>query len=95
MLELLEAPSVASVRGLCTTGALFQTRMQRPGEETAHHGREASSFGASAAVGLGIGWTAATALRVESTQIRSTQGFYIRNRNCGFGEIPCIWVLGP
>ena len=34
-------------------------------------------------------------LRVQWTQIWSMWGFYVRNRNSGFGYIPSIWVLGP
>ena len=34
-------------------------------------------------------------LTVQSTKIWGIYGFYIRNRNNGFGNILCIWVLGP
>ena len=34
-------------------------------------------------------------LRVQSTQISGIYGFYTRNRSSGFGNILCIWVLGP
>ena len=34
-------------------------------------------------------------LRVQSTRTRAFCGFYTRNRNKGFGNILCVWVLGP
>ena len=34
-------------------------------------------------------------LRVQSAQMWGIYGFYIRNRNYGFGNLLCIWVLGP
>ena len=37
----------------------------------------------------------ARTLRVQSTQIWGICVFNIRNRNNGFGNIFCIWVLGP
>ena len=35
------------------------------------------------------------ALRVQRTNIWGMNGFYTKNRNSGFGNILCIWVLGP
>ena len=34
-------------------------------------------------------------LSVQSTQMWGIYGFYTRNRRNGFGNILCIWVLGP
>ena len=35
------------------------------------------------------------ALRVQSTPYWGIHGFYTRNRRIGFGNMLCIWVLGP
>ena len=34
-------------------------------------------------------------LRVQSTKTLGIYGFYTRNRNSGFGNILCIWVVVP
>ena len=34
-------------------------------------------------------------LRVQSTQMWGIYGFYTRNRDANFGNVLCIWVLGP